>query len=352
MRSSTRSLLTVLATTIVAVALALAGLPASGATPHSPRLRGVNRSGTEFMCVQNRGIFDGPSDAASVGAIASWHTNVVRVPLNEDCWLGINGVNSAYSGANYQNAVASYVSLLRANGQQVIVELHWSDGAYTGIGSTCSTYGASCQKPMPDAANAPAFWQSVAGRFRSDPGVIFDLFNEPFPNSAILDYTQAWKCWRDGGSACPGFPYAVAGMASLVRAVRSAGAGNFIMVGGLSYANDLSQWLTYRPSDPADNLGASWHSYNFNFCSFSLCWDTQIAPVAAKVRLVVGEIGENDCAHGYVDNLISWLDKRSISYLGWTWNTWDCQSGPSLITDYNGTPTAYGAGLRDHLATG
>ena len=32
-----------------------------------------------------------------------------------------------------------------------------------------------------------------------------------------------------------------------------------------------------------------------------------------------------------------------------TWNTWDCSSGPSLISSYDGTPTAYGAGLRDHL---
>jgi hypothetical protein len=71
--------------------------------------------------------------------------------------------------------------------------------------------------------------------------------------------------------------------------------------------------------------------------------------VAAKVPVVVGEIGENDCAHGYIDSLITWLDSKSISYLGWTWNTWDYRSGPPLITDYTGTPTAYGAGPRQHL---
>src|SRR5262245_3942304 len=49
------------------------------------QLHGVNRSGTEYACVQDFGIFDGPSDDASVAAIASWNANVVRVPLNEDC---------------------------------------------------------------------------------------------------------------------------------------------------------------------------------------------------------------------------------------------------------------------------
>src|SRR5712671_7022076 len=67
---------------------------------HALRLRGVNRSGTEYACAQGWGIFDGPSDSTSIAAIASWHVNAVRVPLNEDCWLGINGVNLSYGGAN------------------------------------------------------------------------------------------------------------------------------------------------------------------------------------------------------------------------------------------------------------
>src|SRR2546429_5182130 len=38
----------------------------------SLRLRGVNRSGAEYACAQGWGVFDGPSDSASVSAIASW----------------------------------------------------------------------------------------------------------------------------------------------------------------------------------------------------------------------------------------------------------------------------------------
>jgi hypothetical protein len=53
---------------------------------HTVRFHGVNRSGTEYACIQGWGIFDGPDDAASVGAIAAWHVNIVRIPINEDCW--------------------------------------------------------------------------------------------------------------------------------------------------------------------------------------------------------------------------------------------------------------------------
>lgn len=69
----------------------------------------------------------------------------------------------------------------------------------------------------------------------------------------------------------------------------------------------------------------------------------------AQVPLIAGEIGENTCAHAFVDQVMKWFDDRGLSCLGWTWHTWDCSCGPSLISDYSGTPTAYGVGLRDHL---
>jgi endoglucanase len=72
-------------------------------------LHGVNRSGTEYACVQGWGIFDGPNDAASIRAIASWNVNIVRVLLNEDCWLDINGIAPQYAGANYRKAILDYV---------------------------------------------------------------------------------------------------------------------------------------------------------------------------------------------------------------------------------------------------
>src|ERR1700733_82497 len=50
------------------------------------RVFGVDRPGTEYMCIQDDGIFDGPTDTSALQAIKSWKTNAVRVPLNEDCW--------------------------------------------------------------------------------------------------------------------------------------------------------------------------------------------------------------------------------------------------------------------------
>src|SRR5580698_8589523 len=85
---------------------------------------------------------------------------------------------------------------------------------------------------------------------------------------------------------------------------------------------------------------ASWHSYPGESCDTAPCWASNVAPVAARVPVVTGEIGDSVCsAVTYVDAILPWLDAHGISYLGWTWNTWgDCDN--VLITDYTGTPTS------------
>ncbi|MFJ5233742.1 cellulase family glycosylhydrolase [Kitasatospora sp. NPDC088391] len=311
-------------------------------------LRGVNRSGMEFMCVQGYGFSDGPVDAASIAAIKSWKANAVRVPVNEDCWNGYANVKPEYAGENYRAAVRNYVYALRDAGLTPIIDLHWTQGLYTGNSSGCSDTNSTCQKPMP-GTGAATFWSSVASTFKNDPAVVFDLFNEPYPDRAVSGLDQAWNCWRDGGSACPGINYTVSGMQTLVNGVRAAGANNVLLLGGLAYSNDLGQWLAHKPADPAGNLAAAWHVYNFNTCSSQSCWNSTVAPLAAQVPVVVGEIGENDCAHSFIDQVMSWADAAKVSYLGWTWNTWDCSSGPSLISNFDGTPTAFGQGLKTHL---
>ncbi len=316
-------------------------------------LRGVNRSGAEYSCVNGTGIFDGEMDQAAINAIKSWGSDVVRMPLNEACWNGESYVNSSFSGANYQNAIKSEVALMNASGLDVILDLHWTDGAYTGPSNGCTSAEAICQKPMPDAAQAIPFWSSVATAFKGNDAVIFDLFNEPFASRADNNNSaEGWQCWETG-SPCTGISYPVAGMQQMINAVRSAGANNVIMLGGEEFSNDLTSWLQFKPTDPDNNLVASWHSYNFNTCSNQSCWTSQVAPVIAAVPVIAGEIGENDCSGSYINPLTTWLDSQSTSYLAWAWNAdFNCSSGPGLITDYvPGDATAFGAAYKAHLAS-
>jgi hypothetical protein len=199
---------------------------------------------------------------------------------------------------------------------------------------------------MPDRDHSVAFWSQVASRFGADGDVVLELFNEPFPDGNH-DTPAAWTCWRDGGT-CAGIDYEVAGMQELVTDVRAAGARNLLLLGGVQYANALSQWLAFAPKDPDDNLAAAWHVYDFNACNGPACYDAQAGGLVAKVPVVATEIGEQDCAGSFITTLMGWLDARGQSYLGWKW---DPSGGClALVADYAGTPAGtYGETFRTHL---
>jgi hypothetical protein len=309
------------------------------------RLLGVNHSGTEFECVHpGTTIFDGPTDVSLVTPMKQWGVNTVRVPLNEDCWLGINGVAAGVSGAAYQQAIQSYVQMLRTNGMYTIVDLHWN-----APGGTLAT----SQQPMPDADHAEDFWKSVASMFKNDMGIVFDLYNEPYPDQASSDPGGCLLngCTLSNWTGFSGSAAAV-GMQKLVTDVRGVGAQNVIMVAGWTWANDLSGWLQNKPQDPLNNIAASFHNYNNTHCNDTACWTQTIAPVAMQVPVITGELGEFDCADSYVTQYFAWADTLGISYLGWSWNPdFACTTGPSLISAYSGAPTPLGQGFMTHLPT-
>ncbi len=84
-------------------------------------------------------------------------------------------------------------------GFAVILDLHWS-----APGSS----QASGQQPMPDMDHSVDFWKSVSQSFNSNDKVIYELYNEPYPDNNNWNSEAAWKCWRDGGS-CHGINFQV-----------------------------------------------------------------------------------------------------------------------------------------------
>jgi hypothetical protein len=308
------------------------------------RLLGVNREGTEYACVNGTGYSIGPEDAADAAVIASWDTNADRIPINEDCWLGINGLPASGTADGYRQMIESYVSALNADGIYAILDLQW-----TAPGSV----PANGLRTMPDD-HSQAFWSSVASTFANDPAVVFDAFNEP--------HSVSWSCWRNGGCTVPDAPdgttpdptqtYSAVGMQAIVDAIRAAGAHQPILLAGLAHGNDLSGWLANMPSDPDGQLAASFHVYQPNSCTTPSCWDSTVAPVAAAVPVTTIEFSESDCSENFDNSVMDWDDAHGIGYLGWGWFllTRHCQS-LYLITDWSGTPAfPNGTALHDHLA--
>jgi hypothetical protein len=345
------------------------------ATTGAPlRLLGVDDTGTEDACVMGVGFSWGPIDASEASVIASWHANAVRVPLNEDCWLGINGVPAKLSGANYQSAIKAWVTAINQAGLVAILDLHWS---------APGTNLANQEWPMPDD-HSSTFWSQVAAAYASSPSVIFDVFNEPSLGGARPTSSQ-WACWLNGCSVQytptggkQSLTYTAVGMQALVSAVRQAGASQPIMVGGLNWAGDpcgtsdaggnggVCMWLADAPKDPAHQLVVSFHTYDWTAENTSSKWSASVLPVAASVPIVTGEVGESDATANYVDQYMSWADQHGISYLAWAWQATSASTSTSasannsqygtklsLISTWSGVPNPYypvGAAYKAHLA--
>jgi endoglucanase len=307
-----------------------------------------------------------------MAAIGSWGTNALRIPLNEHCWLGVDDglPTPEYVGETYRRTIQDIVQTAIANGLYPILDLHWSAPAgQPAIG----------QRPMPNASYSEDFWTSVADRFKGDTRVIFDLYNEPVPNNNVPDSTadaarRSWECWRDGGVAsCDATldlgtestrmsAAETVGMRALVDAVRTTGATNVMMLGGIQWANTLwsdaaHNWLAYRPSDPLNNTVPAVHLYPSAWCIVAACYDAEIAPVAAQVPVVATEFGYPSCegaASAWLETLMRWLDARAVGYLAWAWTTphdeQDACTGLKLIASFSGTPTPYGLIYKTHLA--
>jgi hypothetical protein len=300
------------------------------------RLHGVNYSGTEYACIQGWGIFDGPSDDASVSAIRSWNTNVVHIGLNEDCILGINGVAAAYSGSNYMNAIVAYVNKLHAHGMYAEVSLMWA---------APGTQKALDHPAILDADHAAAALKAIANAFKNDPKTFIGLQSEP--------HAITWACWKNGGSSCSGLGYTALGMQGALDAVRSTGATNVVTASGIDYANNLSAWLANKPSDSRNQLMAEAHVYGGNSCASTSCFNTNYLPVANSVPLVFGETGnsydDSSCGSSNVSAFMGWADSHNVGYEAWVWDTWGTCG--SLISDFNGTPAnAYGSFVKSHYA--
>lgn len=297
------------------------------------------------------GIFAFPSATQTAAAVASWHVNVVRVTLNEDCWLGINGGDPAYTGANYRTAITDFVAALHAVGLYVILDLH---------ANAPGALPSSSAQVMADADHALTFWTSVAATFKDDPAVIFEPYNEPHITTANAQTSNPWQCWLNGCTIketdqfhdtplAGAIPWQSAGMQTLVDTIRATGATNPILIDGLNWSQDDTRLLQYLPTDPQHGLIADYHNYMSAGSKNTLTyWNTTIAPIAQRMPLITSEIGEKDCGSSYVTQYMDWADSHDIGYLPWVWMTWDC-SPMGLVADWNGTPSAYGRTFYDHF---
>lgn len=325
------------------------------------QLVGVNLDGTQSACTEGSSTSWGPIDSHEAKAIRTWHADVVRIPLNEDCWLGINNEPSHFASIKYRTNIIRWVRELNKYKLIVVLDLHWTaPGAFQ----------ARQEWPMPDQDHSVTFWRDVARTFAAYPGVMFDIFNEPYVGLSHPS-PRDWDCWRDGCTrafqvcrtvtgytvrSCFSATYHAAGMQDLVDAVRNAGARQVILVGSPNWSGDpcglddspapnRCMWVTHEPSDPVHQLAISLHSYNHSACSTVNCWTYSLreASILTPIPIITTEFGESDCSATFVKRFMDWADREKLSYLAWAWDvrtpTVGCASANmDLLQSWGGSP--------------
>ena len=342
-------------------------------------LQGVNLSGMEFTAIQGYSPSDptggnfGQPNNPNWSAISSWKANIVRIPLNEDSWLGLTCTDidgftrQGDPGNNYKTFLANMVNQANAAGMYVILDLHWA-----APGNTCPMG----QAQMADADHSLDFWTSVATAYKDNPAVLFDLFNEPFitnftgdPWSYIMYGTKGsfsgYPAYnRTGTQKTINNAWTVASYQDMINAVRATGATNVILVGSLSYTADLSGWLAHAPADPLGQIAATWHPYPTYGAAFGTQAYSQpgFAPqvftyvqqiMAAGIPVFATETGDQNSAGTVgaplVATITQFVDQNGIGLMGWTWDVWT-GANDILIKDAKGTPTdGFGVFFKDWM---
>jgi hypothetical protein len=295
---------------------------ASGATV---RLKGMNIPSLEWSN-------GGENVMQSVNtAINTWKATLIRLPVSQDRWWG--AAASDWTGPDnvsaYRGLVDQVISTASAAGCYVLVDLHWSDEGVWGANMA--------QHDMPDNNTSPV-WNDIASRYKNNPAVLFDAYNEP--------HDVSWSVWRNGGWVSEGNGYNTPGMQSIVNTIRGTGAQNVIVVGGLDWAYDLTGVANgYAISSSNIMYGAHVYPWKSN-------WDQYVSVAAGSNPILIGEFGDNssDNYTSWMPSILGWMDSHNYSATAWSFHP---TSTPCLISDWNYTPTYwFGTYVKTWMASG
>lgn len=291
-------------------------------------LQGVNAGGLETLPQDKQQI------KSTVVAIDDWKANCVRVPIKDDFWYGRSPYQND-GGKEYRETIDRIVNLAANRGAYVVLDLH--------------KYRAPKQEYVD-------FWKDCAAVYKNHPAVLFDLMNEP--------HGISWEVWRNGGfvgtkngtdesaflddeekKKNQGFESV--GMQALVDAVRSTGAKNIVIAGGLAWCNDLTGIADgYALDDPTGNgIMYSWHTYHWH-----TDWEKRVLPAAEKYPIFLGEVGADikkmdfipaeaqEDPYTWVPDMLGFVQKHHIHWTGWCFHP---QASPIMISDWKYTPTPF-----------
>lgn len=285
-------------------------------------LRGLNRSGLEYSDPDEQGFLSGASlSRAELQVITQqWRANIIRLPFNQD--FALRGRNGR-TAEEYQQALDQVIFWASLFGAYTLLDLQWLD--------TDRIYGGGkFVAPLPNT-DSIVLWSTLARRYKDEPAVVYDIFNEPHdrlpddpyplnkPDGTTYPATQmkvTMNEWR---------PWARA----LTQEIRNENPDALVFIGGTNWAYDLRG----MPIDDLDNVVYSTHVYPNKGAD----WDLIFGDLSESFPVFAGELGATESPDqlDYVRRLLDYLQQKEIGFAAWSWI-----DKPNLVTRY--APTNFG----------
>jgi lysophospholipase L1-like esterase len=294
--------------------------------------RGVNIADPGKLTVDggwNRRLFE---------EIHEWGANTIRIPVHPLSWRK--------HGADwYFDRIDEAVIWANSLGMYLVIDWHSIGNLETGL----------FQHPQYETSKIETlnFWKSIAHRYKDVPTTaVYEFFNEPTDNfigaGAGSLGTLSWEQWRET-------------LESLVDLVQVYDPTVISLVGGLNWAYDLGpvaelpvrrEGVAYAAHAYPQKAKPDMHTKT----AFFELWQEQWAYVAETYPIIATEIGwvredgynahipviNNDGSYG--PNIIEFMRERGISWTAWCF---DPDWSPTLISDWDFTPTEQGRFFKD-----
>jgi hypothetical protein len=281
---------------------------------------------------------------AQIEAAPDWHANTVRIQVAEG-----NVFHDITPGLSYNApflaTLCQEVQLARSQGEDVIINDQTEFPNWNERNPTEST---------------EKFWQIIAATYKNQPGIIFDLFNEPrlvfnqalsssseselyrdidpataslkdslaIPDSLpVINNQWIWKIWQKGGYANDTH---YIGMQALVDEIRGRGIDNVIEIEGPWFDDNLSLAENY----PIKGKNIIWSIHHPALNGVN-SWDRNFGYLSDEYPVIIGEWSQfasptAECypnAPTMVPKFLQYAHEHNMGVLGWS-----LQAG-SLLAD-------------------
>jgi endoglucanase len=291
-------------------------------------LRGLNRSGLEYSEPDEQGFLSAAEISRNeIRTIAKeWGANVIRLPFNQDWVLRGRG---PWRADAYCRALDQVIRWASGFGAYTLLDLQWLDAD--------RTYGADRNfvAPLPNMQSVE-LWNLLATRYRGEPAVLYDIFNEP--HDRLPD--DPYPLNREDGTCYPAELHRVT-MAEwqpwarkLIAAIRDVNPDSVIFVGGTNWAYDLRG----MPMD-IPHIVYSTHVYPIKGNN----WHQAFGHLAATAPVFAGEWGGADGDLKWGKKLVDYFDSLQMGWAAWSWH-----NAPLIVERY--TVTSFGRIVRACLS--